>query len=157
LITLMTAPPLDDYSAFALPRILERFPEWKDCLHFRAARPSGLHFVVIEIDAPLQSVEQGLYVGTEDAELTVGFHTYHCHFTDWNDAKDRATLEAGLDFASNLLSEKVGVATNYRDDQWAGGTWIDLPHPGPLPLVAQNATRITLRSWRGTFDRDELV
>ena len=148
---------LDDYSRFALTRILDRFPDWKDRVRYELATSEAHQCVVIEIDAPSSTAESGLFVGTDQDELTVGFHTYHCHFTNYDDPQNSQSLDAGLDFASNLLNERCGVVTSYVGNKWAGSVWISLPHPEALTPVSPATTRMTLRSWRGTFDRDEVI
>jgi hypothetical protein len=100
-------------------------------------------------------------------ELTVGFHTHHRHFTDYENRTNPNPIIAGLDEAADYLAERIGVLSWYRNGGFSGSTSVELPHPAPLRelLAARSVAarafagceRATLRSWTGRFDRDESV
>ncbi len=156
---------LDDYSQVALPLILARFPEREPF--------AKVSCDIVEFNVPCNSpaAESGLWVSTADEELSVGFHTYHRHFTNYEDRTDRATIEVGLEFAAAILEDRIGVLSYYKGKELSGSGSIDLPYPATLPklcggmgLVAKfedffsgGWDRVTLRSWSGRFDRDELA
>ena len=141
---------LDSYSEFAAGIILRRFPEWdryaKTCLE------GGAEF---EIPCPSPAVEKGLWISTANNELTVGFQTDHCHFTDNEELCNLAVVHQGLNFAAAILKDRCGILSWYQGDRLVHTTQIKLPHKGCLPCLLSKCTRGTLRSWSGKFDRDE--
>jgi hypothetical protein len=148
---------LDDYSRFAVPLILARFPGWERFGVVRP-RPDGAGGTVeFHVPCPLPGVEAGLYVSTADAELTVGFHTHHTHFTDYDVPASPDQVAAGLGYAAAFLEDRVGVVSWYTGARLVGTTSCELPVSGPVPrMFARLAvTRGTVRSWSGRFDRDE--
>jgi hypothetical protein len=159
---------LDAYSQVAVPLILARFPEWEPFAKL-APRPDGAGNVVeFNIPCPSPAAEYGLWVSTADEELSVGFHTHHNHFTDYETRLNREQIAAGIQHASNIVEERVGVVSWYRSGGFAGSRSVELPHPEPLPGLLDglgalaelagrfsDCDRVTLRSWFGRFDRDE--
>ena len=155
---------LDDYSRIALPLILGRFPTWGQFA--RVHEYAGGDFVEFEVPCPSQSVDTGLHVSTEDQELTIGFHTHHLHFTDYENRLGERQIHAGLDYAADIVDERVGVIAWYGKGQFVGSMSIELPHVGPLPAFLEGVERlahladsfaacerVTLRSWSGRYDR----
>jgi hypothetical protein len=160
---------LDDYSRFAVSIILARFPQW-EAFATLTPQPDGLGSIVaFNVPCPSPAVEQGLWVSTADEELSVGFHTHHNHFTDYENRLNLARIEAGLSHAADIIDDRVGVVSWYHGTTLAGSRSLGLPHSGPLPglldgmgAVAELAghfshcDRVTLRSWSGRFDREEV-
>lgn len=155
---------LDTYSRLAVPLILARFPGWEAFAKVEP-RPDGVGGVVeFNIPCPSQNVEHGLWVSTDNEELSIGFYTHHDHFTDYNDRTHVASIEAGVEYAADIVAERVGVVSWYRGDGFAGSSSVDLPHAGPLRMLGvgwpftwifAGCERVTLRSWLGRFDREE--
>jgi hypothetical protein len=124
--------------------------------------------VNFNVPCPAPAAETGLWVSTADEELSVGFHTHHHHFTDYESLLNPEQIEAGLQHAADILEDRVGVVSWYRGGGFVGSRTIDLPHQGPLPRLLEgpgpsaavaaifsDCDRVTLRSWFGRFDRDE--
>jgi hypothetical protein len=160
---------LDDYSRVVVPIILARFPEWEP--HAKLTpRPDGAGNVVdFNLPCPSPSAEAGLWVSTADEELSVGFHTHHRHFTDYEDRTHRAQIDAGLDYAADIVEDRVGVLSYYSGGKFSGSRSVELPSPETLPKLYEGMgligklegffrdwERVTLRSWSGRFDRDEV-
>jgi hypothetical protein len=141
---------LDSYSEFAADIILGRLPEWD-----RYATTSREFTAEFAIPCPSRAVERGLWISTANNELTVGFHTDHCHFTDYDEPCNRAVVHRGLDFAVAILKDRCGILSWYQGDRLVHTTQIELPHKGPLPRLLSNCTTGTLRCWSGKFDKDE--
>ena len=160
---------LDAYSRLAVSLILARFPEW-ELLAELSPRPDGEGSVVnFNIPCPSPAAETGLWVSTADQELSVGFHTHHEHFTDYESRLDREQIAAGLQRAADIIEERIGVVSWYRGRAFAGSRSVELPHAGPLPAMLDglgagteaasifaDCNRVTLRSWFGRFDREEV-
>jgi len=95
---------LDAYSRFAISLILARFPEWEP-FAVVGSRPDSVEGTVeFNIPCPSPAVEMGLWVSTDDEELSVGFHTHHGHFTDYDPRCNPEQIEAGLDQAATRPS-----------------------------------------------------
>ncbi len=159
---------LSDYSRFALPLILERFPEWEPFARLMPRRDRAGNVVEFNIPCPSEAVEQGLLLSTANEELSVAFHTHHGHFTDRANRNSPAPIETGLEFAAEIVEDRIGVLSYYREDQFAGSRSIDLPAPDELPDLFKDIAfarelmgeaghwdRVTLRSWSGRYDREE--
>lgn len=160
---------LDDYSRAAVPLILSRFPGWWP---FSKATPrsDGLGDTIdFNVPCPSPAAEYGLWVSTADEELLVGFHTHHQHFTDYENRTSRVQIETGLQLAADIIEERTGVVSWYRGKTFAGSRSVGLPCLAPLPGlfdglgasleitdIFSNCDRVTLRSWLGTFDREEV-
>jgi hypothetical protein len=159
---------LDAYSRVAVPFILARFPEWEPFAKLSPSPDGTGNVVEFNVPCPSPAAEYGLWVSTADDELSVGFHTHHDHFTDYEDRLNRGQIEAGLRHAADIIAERVGVVSWYRGGGFAGSRTVQLPHTGPLPGLLDglgtgaelagifaDCDRATLRSWLGRFDRDE--
>jgi hypothetical protein len=161
---------LDAYSRFAVPLILARFPEWEPFAKLSPRPDSAGSVVDFKIPCPSAGVESGLWVSTADEEFSIGFHTHHNHFTDYENRLNREQIEAGLQHVMAIIEERVGVVSWYRGGGFAGSRSVELPHPDPLPGlldglgaagaelagIFSDCDRVTLRSWFGRFDRDEV-
>jgi len=168
-VTGLMASDLDDYSRLAVPLILARFPAWEQFAKL-SSRPDGAGTVVdFNVPCPSPATEFGLWVSTAGEELSVGFHTHHNHFTDYQNRLNTRQIEVGLQHAADIIEERVGVVSWYRGGGFAGSRSVELPHEGPLPKLLQGigigeelpgifsgCDRATLRSWFGRFDRDEV-
>ena len=159
---------LDDYSRLAVPLILAHFPEWELFAKLSPRSGGAGHVVDFNVPCPSPAAEHGLWVSTADEELSVGFHTHHNHFTDYENRHNLLQIEAGVQYAADILAERVGVVSWYRGDRFVGSRSVTLPHKGPLPGlldglgiggevagIFSDCERATLRSWVGRYDRDE--
>jgi hypothetical protein len=155
--------------SIAVPLILARFPDWEPFAKL-SPRPDGAGNVIdFNIPCPFPAAEAGFLVSTADEELTVGFHTHHGHFTDYEDRTDRTQIDAGLDYAAAIVEDRIGVLSYYTRGKFSGSRSVDLPPPETLPKLYEGMglvgtleglfrdwERVTLRSWSGRFDRDEV-
>jgi hypothetical protein len=160
---------LDEYSQLAVTLILARFPKWEPFVKL-SPRPDGAGNVVeFNIPCPSPAAESGLWVSTADEELTVGFHTHHTHFTDYENRTHHSQIDAGLKYAAEIVEERIGVLSYYSGGKFSGSRSVDLPSPEVLPRLYEDMglvgklegffrdwERVTLRSWTGRFDRDEV-
>jgi hypothetical protein len=156
-MTGLLANNLDAYSRFALPLILARFPEWEP-FGVVQLRPDGAGGTVeFNVPCPSPAAEMGLWISTAVEEMSVGFHTHHCHFTDYDIRLNPEQVKAGLDHAAAYLEDRCGVVSWYQGQRLVGTTSCKLPLSGPVPRMFSQlpVTRSTLRSWSGRFDRDE--
>jgi hypothetical protein len=156
----LTAPLViehDAYTRFALRLILARFPEWEPYCVASPRQDGAGSTVEFIVPCPNPAVESGLYVSTAADELTIGFHTDHGHFTDFDSPLNRDRIEQGLNQAAAYLEDRLGAVSWYQGERLLGTTSCELPLDGPLPpmFATYPVTHGTLRSWSGRFDRDE--
>lgn len=151
------ASNLDAYSRFAASLILARFPEWESFGVVQRRPDAAGCTVEFNVPCPSLAAEMGLWMSTSDQELSVGFHTHHSHFTDYDTPLSREQIEAGLDQAAAYLADRCGVVSWYQGQRLVGTTTTKLPLLESLPRMFSHSpvTRGTLRSWSGLFDRDE--
>ena len=109
----MALKDLDSYSEFAVGIILRRFPEWES--YAKTSREGAAKF---EIPCPSPAVESGLWISTANNELTVGFHTDHCHFTDDENPLNLAVIHQGLNLAVAILKDRCGILSWYQTSVW---------------------------------------
>ncbi len=149
--------------------ILARFPEWEQFAKVSSCSDGADDVVEFDVPCPSLATESGLRVFTENKELTVAFHTHHRHFTDYEDPTDRYQIDAGLEYAASILEERIGVLSYYSGGKFSGSRSVDLAPPKALPKLYEGMgligklegffrdwERVTLRSWTGRFDRDEV-
>jgi len=145
---------LDEYSRFAVSRILGHFPAWGEQMVFR--RPDGYThaFAEFALSSPSPAIEHGLWVSTADEEITVGLHTHHSHFTDYENRSNPEHVSDALDHVQDLLDERSAIVSWYIGDCFAGSTSHEVAAGHPTSSLLSGMTRTTLRSWRGTYDQD---
>src|SRR6516225_9841802 len=160
----LSVEELDDYSRVVVPMILARFPEWEQFAKLLPRADGAGNVVEFNVPCPSEAADSGLWLSTADEELSVGFHTHHRHFTDYEDRTNRAQLEAGLEYASAIVEDRIGMLSYYGGSQFAGSRSVELPHPDSLPELYEGMgfarellgklpgwDRVTLRSWSGRF------
>lgn len=145
---------LDEYSRFAVGRILDRFPAWREHMVFRRPDGYGHAFADFTLSCPSPAIEHGLCVSTADEEITVGLHTHHSHFTDYDNRSNPEHISDALDYVQELLDERTAIISWYTGDRFAGSTSQEVADERPVSSLLLGVTRTTLRSWRGTYDRD---
>ncbi|MGH7997972.1 MAG: hypothetical protein ACREPR_00680 [Brasilonema sp.] len=105
---------LDEYSRFAVNHILKRFPEWEN--HLSVDQPEGYEkpYAVFELPCPSLTVEQGLWVATFDMEITVGFHTDHTHFNDFDNVLNVEPINNAVEYIDEIISKRIAVVSSYE-------------------------------------------
>lgn len=145
---------LDKYSRFAVALILSRFPAWRSHMTFR--RPDGYEypFADFQLQSPSPAITHGLWVSTADEEVTVGLHTHHSHFTDYDDRFNQQHIIDALDYVQDILDDRCVIVSWYIGDRIACTMSQDVTTKHTATPPRPGVTRKTLRSWRGTCDRD---
>ncbi len=145
---------LDEYSRFAVGLILSRFPVWRSHVAFR--RPDGYAspFADFELQSPSPAIARGLWVSTADEEVTVGLHTHHSHFTDYDNRFDPQHIIDALDYVQDIFDDRCVIVSWYIGDRLICTTSKDVTTQHPATPPRGGVTRKTVRSWRGTCDSD---
>jgi hypothetical protein len=142
---------LDEYSCFAVNHILKGFPELDS--HLTIDQPEGYAkpYAVFELPCPSPTVKQGLWVATFDMEITVGFHTHHSHFNDFDDVFNVKPINDALEYIDEIISERIVVISWYQSDSFSMSSTIEIPYDTP-PKFYKGDTHITCHSWLGTYN-----
>ncbi len=150
--------------------LLDRFPEWEPHVRLVPAGdpaihegPEGLEWdcaLVATIPPENPAVDMPLDIRVLGAEVRPSwFDGWHYHFHRLEDVApgDPEHLERAFRMVDDLVSERLLVTILYRDDQPAGGGNLPAGQDPPENWWAsdgsEGASRLILRSWRGTYDR----
>ena len=119
-------------------------------------RPDGYEhaFADFALASPSPAIEHGLWVSTADEEITVGLHTHHSHFTDYDNCSNPKHINDALDHVQELLDERSAIVSWYVGDRFAGSISQEIAAECPVSSLLSGVTRSTFRSWRGTYDHD---
>lgn len=153
----MDAHALDDFSRTVAQRLFEQFPEWRPFARVEHAA-DGRGYLSVTVPAPAGSAAaQGLNVTTSSGEVTVGFDYYHGHFPDHVGDGERFGVDYALYFVSELLHERIPVAS-----WWTGGDLVAFSTiENGKPLLDEDLVgsydHMRIRSWRGTLNADNHV
>lgn len=103
---------------------------------------------------PEADLLDGLDIEDVDDEITISLDHSHIHM-NWPPPLGRAgDLWADpLALIDAILTEKVLSASGWIDGKVRVGALREVA--GPLDLIVPKLQRLRIRSWRGTFDRDE--
>ncbi len=151
-------PDLDLASRSIGKRTLARFPTWARYAHVKRAEGKEKSHLEFIIPCPNPVVEQDLMLSTEQHQLTLYFDTSHEHFENDDEWPTIDWIGDGLDLAAAILAEEVGCVTCHGRDRIYADFFAPLPLASPIDIPFKNTpvTRVTLRSWTGRFDRDEI-
>lgn len=144
---------LDDFSGRFSTALFAAHPGWKSLAKMDRNAESSSHSLVVVVQAPEAAhAAHPLAVYTDNEEVTVAFDHYHLHF-DWPSFDE----EHGnpLKFISDLLQERLAVASVWMEDRWAGSQILSAGDgPEGLRHVPAGADRAVIRSWHGTLNAE---
>lgn len=147
---------MPNISAF-FDKLLDQHESWRH-LPVADRTGDGWRGVALTVPPPLKSDLAGpLDIENVGAEVTITLDYSHIHMSwppstcdtagnVWADAM--ATIDA-------ILSEKVVSLSGWIDDRLRVGSLQKAERP--VGLLVPNLQRLRVRSWMGTFDRDELL
>lgn len=149
----MNLDSLDAFSRGFAEALFAAYPDWIAHAKFDRATDSGSDYLVVYVPSPPGShMSPGLYILTEDEEVTVGFDAYHSHF-DWPATHDDVAVDP-MALIGAVIDERVAAASVWEGEKWCGswpeydGSNVDSDkYRGP-------GRQLRIRSWRGTLDHD---
>jgi hypothetical protein len=156
--SLLRHSELDPFSLSVGKRLLERFPTWAKYGRVQRVDSRDNSHLEFVIPCPNPAVERNLTLSTEQSELTVYFHTTHEHFENNVEHPDVDWISEGIDLAARILADEAGCVTCYGKNRVYADFLAPLPLASPIdiPFKTTPVTLVTLRSWRGKYDRDEV-
>jgi hypothetical protein len=144
---------MDRFSAQFAEELLAAFPEWRPFAR-EEQRDNGSSYFLLEIDPRVQaSVDHGLRIHTDNEEVTVGFDFYHSHFDSSVGDGENFGAAAAIEFARQIVSERIAVFSWWLDKSWKGSGQIEAGAQ-PTASFAMEYNRLRVRSWKGTFNAD---
>ena len=147
---------LNPYARRVATHLFRNFPDWATLATTDPNPNADSGALLLEIPANLSGSEIVLHVWSDSDELTVGLHTHHCHFADYDQRETDDHIEDGIAYIKNLIQEKIVIYSLYCNGQFCcsvTGT------PGKVEDLAKfisNVDRVTCRSWAGTYDSDDV-
>ena len=106
---------------------------------------------------PDSDLAEGLDIEEVDGEITISLDHSHIHL-NWPLAsadKEGDVWADPIAMVDAILSEKVLALSGWTDGKLRVGSLREVG--GDLNLIASKLQRLRIRSWRGTFDRDEVL
>lgn len=149
---------MDDFSANVAETLFSEFPEWRKLARTETG-DDGAECLVVEVPAPQAArVQYGLRIDTANGEVTVGFDHYHCHFDTLTGDEDHSGKRTALEFIRQILSERIGIQSWWRDEVWCGSRPLEARESPARPTWLTAAIdRVRVRSWHGTLNHDSAV
>jgi hypothetical protein len=136
------------FSETTIEAILAAFPDWKPFVRQERGR-NGDVYAIVEAPAPaVANTADGLWITTENDEVTVWFDRFHSHFDCW---EVMSNGDAASSFVEDLLNERIVVASTWRGDEWLSA-WPE--RAGDPVETPPSGIRLRIRSWRGRFNED---
>jgi hypothetical protein len=147
---------LNPYARRVATHLFRHFPDWATLATTDPNPNADFGALLLEIPANLSGSEIVLHIWSDGDELTVGLHTHHCHFSDYDQRETDEHIEDGVEYIKNLIQENFVIYSWYCNGQFCcsvTGT------PGKVEDPAKfisNVDRVTCRSWAGTYDSDDV-
>lgn len=144
-----------DTTGSFLTALLAKYPDWQAYPVVETVG-DGWHGAELAIEPPVGS---DLYVGLEieevAGEITISYDHSHIHMS-WPPVP-RADVDPmwwdAMAFVSAVLQEKIIAASGWIESKLRAGGLQEAVKP--VNLLVPGLDHIRIRSWQGTFDRDE--
>lgn len=136
--------------------LLQRHEQWRE-LPLIERVGSGWRGTALTVPSPPEAdLSAGLDIEEVGGEITVSLDHSHVHI-EWPPLPSRAGDLWGdpIVVIDAIVSEKVLAASGWIDGRLRVGSLREVG--GTLDLIVPNLQRLRVRSWRGTFDRDEVL
>jgi hypothetical protein len=147
---------LDKFSRDFAEHFFRHFPELRDFARVAGPPGSAEGCLVVEITPPpAAQMNATLCISCDGDEVTVHVEHYHCHFY-WPSESDISTFidDDPIVLTRAILDETAIVASWWNNTEWVGSQVLRASDPLTKPDHFTAATRLRVRSWNGTFNRD---
>jgi hypothetical protein len=138
-------PPFDGFARM----LFAAYPDWR--AHAKLEEDDdGKSHLWVEV-APLAEADLNgpLWITTDGGEVTVGIDYSHAHF-DWPPDEYSDALE----HIDDLLNERLVTYGKFKGE-WLQSGGVQ-SHEEPLRVPDLEVSKLRVRSWRGTHNRDQL-
>ncbi|MFO7655113.1 MAG: hypothetical protein R6X25_15040 [Candidatus Krumholzibacteriia bacterium] len=145
---------LNDHSHEFARRLFREFPEWCRFARFDPYEEFEKEALLVEVPRPAEGGMHGLFVTTSEWEVSVGFgESFHARFGASGDGHENF-LDDAMNFIRDLVAERVAVAVARQGDEWLGAWKLNPANHDLDTAEREDGVVISIRSWRGTHDRD---
>ncbi len=152
--TMLDVSKLNDHSRDFAHRLFRLFPEWIRYARFDPYEDFEPEAMLVEVPRPVGDPQHGLFITTSEWEVSVGFgENFHTRFGSDGDPGEAHFFDRALAFIEGFVAERLVVATAQQDNEWLGAWTVDRTREDIDELTVEPGVTLTIRSWRGTFDR----
>jgi hypothetical protein len=140
-----------------LEALLARHESWRNLPLVRRQGPGWVGFALIIQPSPQSDLSGGLDIEEVEGEITITLDYSHVHL-NWPPVYKggRALIWTDANYLIDaILTEKVLSSSGWIGGDQRVGTMHEVEQPPEL--FVRNLQRLRVRSWLGTFDRDELL
>jgi hypothetical protein len=141
---------MEQFSHRFANRLLAKHSEWHALMQWHDS------YFTITVPSPGSGITQPIYVSTEAGEITVGFDRWHCHLFQFQDDDEEEESSRAVELIEQILGEEIVIVSVMNGDKW-GGSSTARRSEAPKAVFADRkykGSRITVRSWKGTYDQD---
>ncbi|HPF70804.1 MAG TPA: hypothetical protein PLQ13_09055 [Candidatus Krumholzibacteria bacterium] len=145
---------LNDHSRRFAHLLFRQWPEWLRHARYDPWEDFEKEALLVEVPCPTDGSRHGLFITTSEWEIAIGFGAdFHTRFGAGDGGPADFYAEA-LAFLDDFVEERCAIASARQDGQWLGAWRVDAGPQGPETPVVEDGVDLSLRSWRGTWDRD---
>jgi hypothetical protein len=146
---------LNDHSREFAHRLFREFPDWIQYARYDPYEEFEKEALLVEVPRASDGSGHGLFITTSEWEVAVGFgENFHTRFGVDRDPQSGNFLDAAMDFIRDFVAERVAVATARQGNEWLGAWQVDPREPQLDGALEEEGVVVTIRSWRGTYDRE---
>ncbi len=142
---------LDDFAKSVADHLFESYPEWRTYAYADREPDSDEVYLVVRVPQPAEAdLEQDVVIWTEGGAVVVAVDHYHDFFR-W------PPVAGGDDFVATvtaIVNEELVIASWWDGPAWLGAKTVPRGERIKRLNVYRAATRVRVRSWRGSFDQD---
>lgn len=142
------------YTTIVAERLIGEFPEWRELAVLDTRPGASPGALLLEVPCPSAAVQEGLWISTNGDEITVGFHTHHVHFADYEGLDSNAHIEGAVQYIQGLLADEFLVESWYCEAAFCGSATVRPDAPTALPDFISGVMHMTRRSWSGARDAE---
>ena len=101
---------LNPYARRVATHLFRHFPDWATLATTDPNPNADSGALLLEIPANLSGSEIVLHIWSDSDELTVGLHTHHCHFADYDQRETVFALTFGIStFGIMVLVDRISM------------------------------------------------
>lgn len=146
---------LNDHSRQFAHQLFREWPEWLQHARFDPFEDFEKEALLVEVPRPVDGARHGLFITTSEWEISIGFgESFHTRFGAEGEPGEKDFYGEALAFLRDFVAEKIVVATASQDGEWLGAWQVDRRREDPAELTVEPEVSLSVRSWRGTYDRD---
>jgi hypothetical protein len=147
---------LNPYGRRVATQLFRHFPDWSTFARIDPHPNADSGALLVEISANSPNIRNRLRISTDGDELTIGLHTHHCHFADYDQRGTDEHIEDGIEYIKQLIQEDYVIHSWYCNGQFWGSVTGTADNVGDPGKFVGNVDKITCRSWAGTHDSDDV-